>query len=127
MEGPAGPAGPSAPFSSPDQKLTFANVVKSTVFLTNLADFAGMNGAYETYLREHPEAANGDLVLTRLAFAYAAPRNPERDLVRATATLRRIVDKFPDSPWRPYAEYTLLDEIDGVLDRRAALHLAAFD
>src|SRR6266704_1735380 len=26
-----------------DQKLTFANVVKSTVFLTNLADFAGMN------------------------------------------------------------------------------------
>src|SRR5262245_29947801 len=26
-----------------DQGLTFANVVKSTVFLTNLADFAGMN------------------------------------------------------------------------------------
>src|SRR5438445_11862875 len=25
-----------------DQKLTFANVVKSTVFLTNLADFAAM-------------------------------------------------------------------------------------
>lgn len=29
-----------------DQKLTFANVVKSTVFLTNLADFAGMNEIY---------------------------------------------------------------------------------
>ena len=29
-----------------DQKLTFANVVKSTVFLTNLADFAGMNDVY---------------------------------------------------------------------------------
>jgi 2-iminobutanoate/2-iminopropanoate deaminase len=29
-----------------DQGLTFANVVKSTVFLTNLADFAGMNEAY---------------------------------------------------------------------------------
>ena len=26
-----------------DQKLTFANVVKSTVFMTNLADFGGMN------------------------------------------------------------------------------------
>ncbi len=26
-----------------DQKLSFANVVKSTVFLTNMADFAGMN------------------------------------------------------------------------------------
>jgi 2-iminobutanoate/2-iminopropanoate deaminase len=29
-----------------DQKLTFANVVKSTVFVTNLADFAGMNEVY---------------------------------------------------------------------------------
>jgi 2-iminobutanoate/2-iminopropanoate deaminase len=29
-----------------DQKLTFANVVKSTVFMTNLADFSGMNTIY---------------------------------------------------------------------------------
>jgi 2-iminobutanoate/2-iminopropanoate deaminase len=29
-----------------DQQLTFANVVKSTVFLTNLADFGGMNEVY---------------------------------------------------------------------------------
>ncbi len=29
-----------------DQGLTFANVVKSTVFLTNLGDFAGMNEVY---------------------------------------------------------------------------------
>jgi len=29
-----------------DQKLTFTNVVKSTVFMTNLADFAGMNEIY---------------------------------------------------------------------------------
>jgi len=32
-----------------DQDLTFANVVKSTVFLTNLADFAGMNEVYAKY------------------------------------------------------------------------------
>ena len=32
-----------------DQKLTFANVVKSTVFMTNLADFAGMNEIYAKY------------------------------------------------------------------------------
>jgi 2-iminobutanoate/2-iminopropanoate deaminase len=32
-----------------DQGLTFANVVKSTVFLTNLADFTGMNEIYATY------------------------------------------------------------------------------
>lgn len=29
-----------------DQGLTFANVLKSTVFLTNLADFAAMNEVY---------------------------------------------------------------------------------
>ena len=32
-----------------DQHLTFANVVKSTVFLTNLADFSGMNEVYAKY------------------------------------------------------------------------------
>lgn len=32
-----------------DQKLSFANVVKSTVFLTNLADFAAMNEVYARY------------------------------------------------------------------------------
>jgi 2-iminobutanoate/2-iminopropanoate deaminase len=32
-----------------DQKLSFSNVVKSTVFLTNLADFAGMNEVYAKY------------------------------------------------------------------------------
>ena len=32
-----------------DQKLTFANVVKSTVFLTNLLDFSGMNEVYSKY------------------------------------------------------------------------------
>lgn len=32
-----------------DQRLTLANVVKSTVFLTNLADFAGMNEVYSKY------------------------------------------------------------------------------
>src|SRR5256714_13330253 len=32
-----------------DQNLTFANVVKSTVFLTNLADFGGMNEMYARF------------------------------------------------------------------------------
>src|SRR5438874_12622021 len=32
-----------------DQNLTIGNVVKSTVFLTNLADFAGMNEVYAGY------------------------------------------------------------------------------
>ena len=32
-----------------DQKLTFANVIKTTVFLTDLADFADMNEIYAKY------------------------------------------------------------------------------
>src|SRR5204863_7059574 len=32
-----------------DQKLSFSSVVKSTVFLTNLADFAAMNEVYAKY------------------------------------------------------------------------------
>ena len=36
-----------------DQKLTFANVVKSTVFMTNLGDFAAMNEVYARYFTEN--------------------------------------------------------------------------
>lgn len=32
-----------------DQKLSFANVVKSTVFMTNLADFGAMNEVYSQF------------------------------------------------------------------------------
>ena len=32
-----------------DQKLNFANVVKSTVFMTNLGDFVAMNEVYARY------------------------------------------------------------------------------
>jgi len=32
-----------------DQKLSFVNVVKSTVFMTNLADFGAMNEVYARY------------------------------------------------------------------------------
>lgn len=36
-----------------DQKLSFANVVKTTVFMINLADFAGMNEVYAKYFMEN--------------------------------------------------------------------------
>ncbi|HEV2694947.1 MAG TPA: RidA family protein [Verrucomicrobiae bacterium] len=36
-----------------DQGLTFANVVKSTVFLTDLANFAGMNEVYGKYFTDN--------------------------------------------------------------------------
>ena len=38
-----------------EEKLTFKNVVKTTVFLTNLADFAAMNEVYSKYFTaDHP-------------------------------------------------------------------------
>ena len=36
-----------------DQGLTFSNVIKSTVFMTTLADFAGMNEVYAKYFTEN--------------------------------------------------------------------------
>ena len=36
-----------------DQKLSFANVVKSTVFLTDLANFAGMNEVYAKFFTDN--------------------------------------------------------------------------
>jgi 2-iminobutanoate/2-iminopropanoate deaminase len=36
-----------------DQGLTFASVVKSTVFLTNLADFVSMNDVYAKHFTEN--------------------------------------------------------------------------
>jgi 2-iminobutanoate/2-iminopropanoate deaminase len=36
-----------------DQGLTFAKVVKSTVFMVNLADFAGMNEIYAKYFTDN--------------------------------------------------------------------------
>jgi 2-iminobutanoate/2-iminopropanoate deaminase len=36
-----------------DQGLTFANVVKSTVYLTNLADFVSMNNVYAKHFTEN--------------------------------------------------------------------------
>ncbi len=36
-----------------DQGLTFANVVKSTVFMSNLGDFGGMNEIYAKYFTEN--------------------------------------------------------------------------
>jgi 2-iminobutanoate/2-iminopropanoate deaminase len=36
-----------------DQKLTFANAVKSTVFMTNLGDFAAMNEVYARYFTDN--------------------------------------------------------------------------
>ena len=37
-------------------QMTFANVVKTTVFLADMADFAAVNAIYATYFPENPPA-----------------------------------------------------------------------
>ena len=39
-----------------DQGLSFANVVKTTVFMTDLGQFAQMNAVYATYFASNPPA-----------------------------------------------------------------------
>ena len=50
-----------------DQKLTFANVVKTTVFLTNLGDFPAMNEVYARYF-------NGEFPARSTIQVVALPR-----------------------------------------------------
>ena len=48
-----------------DQGLTFAHVVKSTVFMVNLADFAAMNEVYAGYFKA-PYPARSTVQVSRL-------------------------------------------------------------
>jgi 2-iminobutanoate/2-iminopropanoate deaminase len=66
-----------------DQNLTFANVVKSTVFLTNLADFAGMNEVYAKFFTED--------------FPPAPPsRSPRCPRARLWRSRLSLISKQPD-------------------------------
>jgi len=56
-----------------DQKLTFANVVKSTVFMTNLADFAAMNEIYGKYF-------TGDFPARSTVQVAALPRGAQVEI-----------------------------------------------
>ena len=49
-----------------DQGLKFSNVVKSTVFLTNLADFAGMNEEWLKWFPADPPARQGAKLPVRI-------------------------------------------------------------
>ena len=49
-----------------DQKLSFSNVVKSTVFMTNLADFAGMNEEWMRWFPSNPPARQGAKLPVRI-------------------------------------------------------------
>ena len=48
--------------------LTFAHVVKTTIFLTSMADFAAVNEVYKTYLNE-PYPARSTIAVAALPMA----------------------------------------------------------
>ena len=61
-------------------KMTFANVVKTTVFLTDLADFAKMNEVYAKYF-PHPYPARSTIQVA----ALPKGANVEIEAIAATA------------------------------------------
>jgi 2-iminobutanoate/2-iminopropanoate deaminase len=56
-----------------DQKLAFAHVIKTTVFMTNLADFAAMNGVYGKYF-------NADFPARSTVQVAALPRGAQVEI-----------------------------------------------
>lgn len=70
-------------------------------------NYAEAATAYETHLRNQPAAENQDLALLRLALVYAVAPDPMRDPKRSEDTLHRLVSTFPQSSWRPQAEFML--------------------
>jgi 2-iminobutanoate/2-iminopropanoate deaminase len=71
-----------------DQGLTFANVVKSTVFMTNLGDFAAMNEVYARYFTK-------DFRRVRQSSGSAATRREvELEVWRTTETCPSVPPAF---------------------------------
>lgn len=68
-----------------DQKLTFANVVKTTVYLTNLNDFAAMNEVYATYFPADPPARS-----TVQVAALPRGANVEMEVIAHYWTMRTV-------------------------------------
>jgi tetratricopeptide (TPR) repeat protein len=64
--------------------------------------------AYENYLRLAPPNAQHDLALFRLGLAYALRKNPSPDWQRAVTTWKRLLNDYPNSPYKPPAELILV-------------------
>ena len=93
-------------------------------------DYLQAAAAYETYVDRHPQAADADDALFRLALACAMPGSRVYDRARAGATLDRLVERYPGSPHRPTAAVLLglfgrLDEVEAEAARTAERLAAA--
>jgi hypothetical protein len=86
-------------------------------------DYAAALHCYDQYLSDAPRAMNHDLVLVRKALAYSLPESPLRDPTAATTTLNYLIAQFPQSPWKPLAEFILnlqmsLDKLETSIGER---------
>ena len=72
-----------------------------------MGDYARAADAYETYLRQDAPTGNQDRALFRLALIYAVAKSPIRDLPKALNLLEELVNRFPDSSFKPQAEFVL--------------------
>ena len=105
----APPPPPPPPPPSPPSYFELAETHFETGHYANAAQ------AYETFLNRNPSAADQDKALFRLALAHAFPESPVHDPQQALQILQQLVSLFPESPYRPEAEFLL--RLQGEIER----------
>jgi len=79
-------------------------------------DYTSAAQSYQSYLDASLEPANHDRALFRLALISLFPESPVQDQSRALETLQKLVADFPQSLYRPEAEFLLRlhQEVEGL-------------
>jgi outer membrane protein assembly factor BamD (BamD/ComL family) len=72
-----------------------------------MGDYVAAIEAYEDYLRFVPDGDRTDQVLFHVGMAYALRTQPPANWRQATASLRRLIYEYPDSPLKPTARLIL--------------------
>jgi Tetratricopeptide repeat len=100
---PAPPPAPVSPLEQPDRAFASGNYDEAA-------------RGYENYLRMTTSGAQREQALFYLALAYALRPAPATDWPRATATLRQLIEEYPDGPLKAQANIilTLRAELDQV-------------
>ena len=96
------PAPPPAPTPAPAPD----NFELGQKFFRN-GDYARAAKAYEAYLRDNSSPADQDQAFFRLALSHAFPESPVRDIPKALELLHDLIRRFPQSPYKPQAEFLL--------------------
>ena len=62
-------------------------------------DFSGSLKEYQRVQSLAQEASPSDAASFNIALIYADPRNPQRDIQKATAAFQGVIARHPESPW----------------------------